>query len=88
MRDATRRRAIALKLALLVLFAGAGLFFSPNFVQRAYAFSENRCSVTCPYGSCNATGNCTCTCSFWTNRPVCSCTSQEGSESPDTTIAN
>lgn len=87
MGDATRRKAIALKLALLVLFAGAGLFFSPNFVQRAYAFTEDRCSATCPGGSCTGTGSCTCTCSFW-GKPVCSCTGQEGSESPDSTISN
>ena len=88
MRDATRRRAVALKLALLVLFAGAGLFFSPNFVQRAYAFSEDRCTVTCANGSCSGTGNCTCTCSIWWKTAVCTCSGQEGSESPDSTIAN
>ncbi len=88
MRDATRRRAIALKLALLVLFAGAGLFISPNLVQRAYAFSVDRCTATCKYGSCTGTGNCTCTCSFWSGTPVCNCTGLEGGESPDSTIAN
>jgi hypothetical protein len=88
MTATTRRRTITLRLALLTLAAGAGLFFSPNLVQRAYAFSENRCSVTCPGGSCTATGNCTCTCSFWANKPVCSCSGQEESTAPDSTIAN
>jgi hypothetical protein len=79
---------MTLKLALLTLAAGATLFFSPNLVQRAYAFSENRCSVTCPGGSCTATGNCTCTCSFWANKPVCSCGGQDVSTAPDSTISN
>ncbi|HEX8271725.1 MAG TPA: hypothetical protein VF615_03670 [Longimicrobiaceae bacterium] len=87
MTATTRRRAITFRLALLTFVAGAGLFFSPNLVQRAYAFTENRCSVTCPGGSCTATGNCTCTCSFWANKPVCSCGGQEPIESGDT-IAN
>lgn len=86
MRDVTRRRAITLKLALLTLFAGAGLFLSPNFVQRAYALSEDRCTVTCHNGSCSGTGNCTCTCSFWSKTAVCSCAG-EGSTGTDT-IAN
>lgn len=88
MTPTARHRAVTFRLALLTLVAGTALFLSPNLVQRAYAFSENRCSVTCPGGSCTATGNCTCTCSFWANKPVCSCGGQEGSESPDSTIAN
>lgn len=88
MKDTARQRATTLKLALLTLAAGATLFFSPNVVQRAYAFSENRCSATCPGGSCTATGNCTCTCSFWSNKPVCSCSGGDESTGSDTTVAN
>ena len=87
MTPIVRRRAITLRLALLTLVAGGMLFFSPNLVQRAYALSENRCSVTCPGGSCTATGNCTCTCSFWANKPICSCSDQEGNEAPGDTVA-
>lgn len=87
MKDTAHRRATTLKLALLTLVAGATLFLSPNLVQRAYAFTEDRCSATCPGGSCTGTGSCTCTCS-WMGKPVCSCTGQEGSTSPDSTIAN
>lgn len=87
MTPTTRRRAVTLRLALLTLVAGATLFFSPNVVQRAYAFSEDRCSASCKNGSCTASGNCTCSCAFWSGTPVCSCTGGEGSESPDT-IAN
>jgi hypothetical protein len=88
MRDVTRHRAITLKLALLTLFAGAGLFLSPNFVQRAYAFSEDRCTVSCQNGSCSGTGNCTCTCSFWSKTAVCSCAGQDGNTGSDTTVSN
>lgn len=88
MRDVTRRRAVTLKLALLALVAGAGLYFSPNFVQSAYAFNVDRCTATCRNGSCTGTGNCTCTCSIWSGSPVCNCTGQDGTTSPDSTIAN
>ncbi|MEW5929315.1 MAG: hypothetical protein AB1941_17825 [Gemmatimonadota bacterium] len=88
MKGTAHRRAVTLRLALLTLVAGATLFFSPNLVQRAYAFTEDRCSVSCKYGTCTGTGNCTCTCAFWSGNPVCNCTGQEGSESPDSTIAN
>ncbi len=82
MNETVRRRAIALRLALLTLFVGAGLFFSPNIVQRAYAYSADRCSVTCKNGSCTGEGNCTCTCSIWTSTAVCTCAGQE-STTPD-----
>lgn len=88
MKDTAHRRAITLKLALLTLVAGATLFFSPNLVQHAYAFAEDRCTVTCPNGSCSGTGNCTCTCSFWSKTAVCTCAGQEGSEAPTDSIAN
>lgn len=87
MKDTAHRRAITLRLALLTLVAGAALFFSPNFVQRAYAFAEDRCSANCANGSCTAIGSCTCTCSFWTNRAVCTCAGQESSEAPTDSIA-
>jgi len=83
MTATTRRRAITLRLALLTLVAGATLFFSPNVVQRAYAFDENRCTANCANGSCSATGNCTCTCTFWTSTARCTCGGQEESTGPD-----
>lgn len=88
MKDTGHRRATTLKLALLTLVAGATLFFSPSLVQRAYADNEDRCSVTCGNGSCTGIGNCTCTCSFWTNTAVCTCAGREGNSAPDSTIAN
>ena len=88
MSNVAPRRAITLKLALLALFTGAGLFLSPNLVQRAYAFTEDRCTVTCANGSCSGTGNCTCTCSFWTNTAVCTCAGDEESTAPDSTVSN
>lgn len=82
------RRALVLKLAVLNLLAGAVLFLAPNLVQRAYAYEPDTCSVSCRNGSCRASGSCTCTCSYWTGSPVCSCGGGgEQQEAPGDTVA-
>jgi hypothetical protein len=74
------RRMALLKGALAVLCLAAGVSLSPLFVPDGYAQQQNRCSVTCPKGSCNATGNCTCTCSIFMGIAVCSCSSPTAPE--------
>lgn len=80
-------RPILLRLALSLFVVGTGVFFSPLLVQNSYASAGDvTCTATCDGGSC--TGNkpyCVCSCSFWFNRAVCTCsepTSPSGGSAP------
>ena len=67
------RRLRQLKIAILSLFAAAALLASPRLAQRVYAQDTTTCSANCRNGSCTGTGNCTCSCSFWSGVPTCTC---------------
>lgn len=81
MRHSTLRGTL-LKTAFALLFLAAGLLAAPSFMQRAYA-SEDECSANCRNGSCSASGACTCSCSWMTGSPICSCAgTKETEETP------
>lgn len=68
-------RSLLFRFALSIFVVGSGVFLSPLLVQTSFASSGDvTCTATCDGGSC--TGNkpyCVCSCSWWANRPVCSC---------------
>ena len=82
MTRTSNRRTLLFRLALAIFAVGIGVFFSPSLVQNSVASTGDvTCTATCTGGSC--TGNkpyCVCSCSWWANRPVCSCTSTSEEE--------